>query len=443
MLREALGRVGGDLALVDDRGRWSGDRLSARLPVGAPRPDPVAAVRVRRAADLIRALAALEGVASAVVLLSHAQPDEVAARLAADAGATLVVTDGPALAGAGALDPADLYPDDVEPADAPRLRETRILLSTSGTTGAPKLVSHALASLTRTTRPLRPGADRPRWGLLYDPTRFAGFQVLLQGLIGGGVLTEPPAGAPLGEQLAFLAAEGCTHLSATPTMWRKILLTASTIAPRQITLGGEIADGRVLDALARRFPEARITHIFASTEAGVGFSVKDGRPGFPRAYLDAPPAGIALAVREGRLYVRNPHVEARYVATGETFGDADGFIDTGDQVALEGDRVLFLGRASGVINVGGNKVFPERVEGVLAAHPRVRLARVYAKRNPLTGALVAADVVPEGEPGDEALGVALKAWCADRLERHEAPAILRFVPDLDVNATGKLARTLP
>ena len=62
-------------------------------------------------------------------------------------------------------------------------------------------------------------------------------------------------------------------------------------------------------------------------------------------------------------------------------------------VELQGGRYYFRGRKGGVINVGGLKVYPEEVESVLNADPRVRMSLVRARRNPITGAVVVADVV--------------------------------------------------
>ena len=87
----------------------------------------------------------------------------------------------------------------------------------------------------------------------------------------------------------------------------------------------------------------------------------------------------------------------------------DGFVDTGDRVELRDGRYYFRGRTGGVINVGGLKVYPEEVESVLNADPRVRMSLVRARRNPITGAVVVADVVltdPDGSAG--AAGAAVK-----------------------------------
>src|SRR5690606_28394717 len=77
-------------------------------------------------------------------------------------------------------------------------------------------------------------------------------------------------------------------VSATPSLWRQLMMTAqlSTLPLQQITLGGEIADQPLLDTLAALFPTARLLHIYASTEAGVGFAVADKRAGFPASWLN-------------------------------------------------------------------------------------------------------------------------------------------------------------
>ena len=98
-------------------------------------------------------------------------------------------------------------------------------------------------------------------------------------------------------------------------MWRKLLMSCPVerLALRQITLGGEIVDQKILDAL-KHFPAREDHHIYASTEAGVGFAVRDGRAGFPAAYLDNPPPGIRLAVDEqGQLLLKSDCDEQEYV----------------------------------------------------------------------------------------------------------------------------------
>src|SRR6202011_676146 len=73
--------------------------------------------------------------------------------------------------------------------------------------------------------------------------------------------------------------------------------------------------------------------------------------------------------------------------------DTDGFVDTGDMVELSAERYHFIGRKGGIINVGGQKVHPEEVEAAINRHPAVWDSLVRSRKNPITGAIVVADVV--------------------------------------------------
>jgi hypothetical protein len=69
---------------------------------------------------------------------------------------------------------------------------------------------------------------------------------------------------------------------------------AALLKPQYVRLSGEVADQAVLDHLRAVYPQARIAHAFASTEAGVAFDVNDGLAGFPTAYIDEPSGEILL-----------------------------------------------------------------------------------------------------------------------------------------------------
>jgi acyl-coenzyme A synthetase/AMP-(fatty) acid ligase len=124
----------------------------------------------------------------------------------------------------------------------------------------------------------------------------------------------------------------------------------------------------------------------------------------------------------------------------------DGYVDTGDMVELAGGRYYFRGRKGGVINVGGLKIYPEEVEAAINSDPRVRMSLVKGRRNPITGAVVVAEVVlsdaqAAADPqAAESLKNELIANCRRTLAAHKVPAMLRFVPSLELSAAGKLVR---
>ena len=212
---------------------------------------------------------------------------------------------------------------------------------------------------------------------------------------------------------------------------------------RQITLGGEIADDVLLHALSARYPKSRVTHIYASTEAGVGFSVRDGRAGFPTSFLDGAYEGARIKVVDDMLWLK-PVDDSRNQPQGRHLArDSEDFIRTGDRVRIEGDRVYFSGREDGVVNVGGVKLQLETIESVALQHPGVAACTVTAKRNPVVGALLVFTIVPKDRAANRAAFLAeFKAWCRTRLQREAQPASVRLVDKSNSTAAGKTARSV-
>jgi acyl-coenzyme A synthetase/AMP-(fatty) acid ligase len=327
-------------------------------------------------------------------------------------------------------------------------RATEWLMLTSGTSGVPKIVGHTLEGLTGaivTDGPAR--GDPPVWATFYDIRRYGGLQIFLRAVIGGGsmVLSEP--GEPIADHVARLNARGVTHISGTPSHWRKLLMSgaAEGFSPRYVRLSGEIADQAVLDGLRRSFPAASIGHAYASTEAGVGFAVNDGLEGFPADMVGKNRDGVEMKVEDGSLRIRSTRAAHAYVGqNAAALTDADGFVDTGDMVELRGDRYHFVGRRGGIINIGGLKVHPEEIEAVINRHPEVRMSRARSRKSPITGSIVVADVIlADGcdVNRSDAIRERILADCRAQLASHKVPAMVKFVSSLDVTAAGKLART--
>jgi acyl-coenzyme A synthetase/AMP-(fatty) acid ligase len=332
--------------------------------------------------------------------------------------------------------------------------ETEWILLTSGTTGTPKLVVHTLASLGGALPRRSATGARPVWSTFYDIRRYGGLQIYLRAVLGGASLVLSSPGESILDFFTRAAKAGVTHISGTPSHWRRALMSGATsaLAPAYVRLSGEIVDQTVLDNLKAAFPNASIGHAFASTEAGVAFDVNDGLAGFPADYVSAARAGVEMRVKDGTLRIRSRRIATRYL--GEAVApleDEDGYVDTGDLVELRDGRYYFQGRKTGVINVGGLKVHPEEVESVLNADPRVRMSLVRARRNPILGAVVVAEVVLAGGHATasnaansgadtDSLKTELLEACRRALASHKVPASVRFVPSLELTAAGKLVR---
>jgi len=410
-------------------------------------------IRTKHQLAAVLAFIELDGIARRLVLCPPDLPNEHVSPAIAIAEADAVLCDDD-LRNDGAAEAAFLIRSSskIVPGNFERngCHPTEWILFTSGTTGLPKLVVHTLSTLC----PANGGTGNLGcpvvWSTFYDIRRYGGLQIFFRALLGGGSLVMSSAEESTEEFLIRAGASGVTHISGTPTHWRKALMSSSLhrLSPDYIRLSGEMVDQMILDSLHAVFPQARIVHAFASTEAGVGFEVRDGLAGFPASLVGSRGSSVEMKIANGSLRIRSPRTAVRYLGnSSEALADPDGFVNTHDVVELRSNRYYFVGRADGVINVGGLKVHPEEVEAVINRHPGVRMSLAKARRNPVTGELVVADVVAQSVPGQvdattdaAVLRNQILAICRRILAPHKVPAAIRFVPSLEMTASGKLAR---
>ena len=335
----------------------------------------------------------------------------------------------------------------------PRSRDGRAhhksewILLTSGTTGLPKLVVHTLESLAGAIQPSDTSCNPVVWSTFYDVRRYGGLQVLLRSILTRASFVLSDANESIQAFLSRAAAHGVTHISGTPSHWRRVLMSpsASAISPEYIRLSGEIADQSILNRLHAAYPQSHIVHAFASTEAGVAFEVTDGLAGFPASIMTGS-RDVEMKVVDGSLRIRSSRNARSYLGSpAPTMKDANGFVDTGDILELRNGRYYFAGRRDGVINVGGLKVHPEEIESVINRHPAVWTSLVRTKRNPITGALVIADVVLQRnvratEHNAREVQDSILLLCREALSSYKIPAAINFIPDVNVGESGKVLR---
>ncbi len=322
---------------------------------------------------------------------------------------------------------------------------TEWILPTSGTTGAPKLVAHNLARLLGAIRNTPATGEFAVWTTFYDIRRYGGLQVFLRAATRGATLVLSDAGQSLEAHIKRCQAAGVTHLGGTPSHWRRLLMSPyiNSLQPKYVRLSGEIADQAILQRLQAAYPQAQVVHAYASTEAGVVFEVHDVLEGFPAEFLGER-NGVEMRVVEGVIQVRSPRSAIDFIGSDDCrLRNEEGFIDTDDAVELRGARFHFLGLRTGVVNIGGLKVHHEEVESTINLHPKVHMSLVKARKNPIIGDIIVAEVMLKNEAGDSEHRVVreeILSICREHLDRHKVPAVLNFVAALNVVAGGKMER---
>lgn len=309
----------------------------------------------------------------------------------------------------------------------------RVTVLTSGTTGLLKLIPHTAATLNTFDRV--ESLPENTWFLPYQIGSYAWYQMVALGLFKEGQSLIPGDISDLAASFEEAVARGhVTAISSTPTFWRHALMsideeTLKRAQLRSISMGGEIVDQPILDRLTQLYPDARIRHIYASSEAGAAIVVSDGKAGFKAALLERTDGAIGVKMEDGRLYIRSPYANR---------SDGGGWVDTEDLVEQRGDRVYFLGRAGNtMINVGGQKAFPQDIEAHLMAHEDVIWARVVARRAPLMGALPVASIVLRKPMDEMAAELMLTAHCEAGLAEFAVPRMWDFLSEIPMKASLK------
>ena len=306
------------------------------------------------------------------------------------------------------------------------IKNAQITFFTSGTTGRPKKVSHRLQSITRfVKRESRHTSDI--WGFAYNPTHIAGVQVFFQALLNKNKIVRL-FGLSIDEIFDTIEKEKITHISATPTFYRMLILrSVSFDFVKRITSGGEKFDKKTSSLLAKIFPNAKITNVYASTEVGTLFASQDDI----FVVKDEVKNLIKIVDNELLLHESLLGQTADLSLTGQWY-------KTGDLVEVVAENPLsikFVSRQGEMINVGGYKVNPSEVEDAILSLESVSQVRVFGKKNSVLGNVICAEVVAKSL--DEK---SIRDYLKTRLQEFKIPRIIKFVEDIKLTRTLKTSR---
>lgn len=321
---------------------------------------------------------------------------------------------------------------EVTPLDdpAPAADDLAAVVTTSGSTGAPKLVelthgalrSSALAGLDRID-----ASSDDRWLLCIPLHHVAGLLILVRSRLLG---TDPVIHAGFSvEQVA--AEHTATHVSLVPTMLTRLLDAEADVARfDRILLGGAAASPHLLERAADA--GARVVVTYGSTETSGG-CVYDGRP--------LTEVDVRLG-RQDRIEISGPVLMRGYRARPDLTSQVlrDGWFLTEDIGRWSDDgRLEVLGRTDDVIVSGGHNVPAQAIAALLREHPDIADAAVTGRPDAEWGEIAVAYVVPSDPSSPPGLDE-LRRFVGERTDPHHAPRDLRIVADLPRTDLGKLRR---
>lgn len=463
-----------------DAAHETADRL---LAGGCSRGDTVALVGPGNAEFMTAALAAWL-VGAAWVPIDPRLPEERIRYVLDDTGARAVLTTAEVKTGTGL--PTERVLADAPAADPTRVERLRrqrataddraYLIYTSGSTGRPKGVAvghHALAvHLLGTLDAYRLTSDDVLLSFA-SPSFDAAVEEMWAPVAGGGTVLLRGSALWTGRQLfERVRAHQVTYVSCTTAYFEAFFgeeLTADDLTSlaslRGIIFGGEAVNPAVVRRWANGpLGSVPVCNTYGPTETVVtatlywigqgwqGDRVPIGHclPGHVCVVMNADGEEVADS-ESGELYLGGPCVAEGYLGrpdlTAQRFVELPGrdgiYYRTGDLVAVQGQELLFLGRADRQVKIRGFRIELEEIEAALRGTDGVRNAVVGVEQRPDGGDRLVADVVPldlADREAPTAFRAALRSALSRSLPDYMVPSEFRLHADLPLGVTGKVDR---
>ena len=299
-----------------------------------------------------------------------------------------------------------------------RIKHAGLVCFTSGSTGKSKAVAHDLVNILEKYKTRRRGY-RTITFLLYD--HLGGVNTMLHTLANAGCIVTVRDHSP-DSVLGLVEKYRVELLPTSPTFINLILLANAykrhdISSLKIVTYGTEPMLESTLKRFHELFPEIQLLQTYGLTEVGV---LRSKSKSSDSLWVRVGGEGFETRVVDGVLQIKAKSLMLGYLNAPDPF-TKDGWLNTEDRVAVDGNYMKFLGRRSEIINVGGKKVFPSEVESVIKEVDNVAEVTVYGEKNPIIGNIVCAKVRPQKKEDPTKLSLRIKKHCKDRLERFKIP----------------------
>lgn len=312
-----------------------------------------------------------------------------------------------------------------------------LILFSSGTSGEPKAMLHDLPALLNRFRAISQRKDRCL--LLLRPDHIGGLDTAFRCLFAGSTLVIPESRTPESAAEAIQNHQ-VNILPASPTFLNLMLLQKVSehydcSSLEIIAYGAETMPQALLLRLHKAFPNVSLEQKFGTSETG---ALRTQSSGNESLFFRIKDADTEWKIIDQELWLKTPSRILGYLNFEPHGLENDGWYRTGDIVEEGADGYIrIVGRASSVINVGGQKVHPSEVEAVLNELDGVDASQVYGEADPITGQRVACEIV-------SALGGDSRVWkrqvrrhCRGKLAAWKIPSQISVVDRLSLNVRLK------
>ena len=299
-----------------------------------------------------------------------------------------------------------------------------LILFTSGTSGEPKAAVHDFLALLEKFKK-RKFALRTINFLLFD--HWGGLNTMFYILSNGGIVIATKDRNP--ENVCKLIEKYKIELlPASPTFLRLLLLSGTyenydLSSLKIISYGTEPMPESTLKRLNVIFPKVKLLQTYGLIELGVMQSKSEKNDSL---WIKLGGDGYNTRIVDGMLEIKAKSAMLGYLNAPSPFTE-DGWFKTSDAVEVDGEYIKILGRKSEIINVGGEKVYPQEVENEILEIDNIAEAIVYGEKNLIVGNIVCAKVRLEREENKKNVTLRIKKHCREKLQSFKVPAKIDLV----------------
>lgn len=316
-----------------------------------------------------------------------------------------------------------------------------LVLFSSGSTGVPKAMIHDFDNLLSAYLQVKLKNLIFIVFLLFD--HIGGLNTMLNILSMGSTMIIPHKREP--ETIANLIENYKVNiLPASPTFLNLMNIAGvfeknNFSSLKLITYGTEPMPENLLYKLKAKLPKTRFIQTFGTSETGI---IKTKSKSSESLLLKFDDNNQQVKIVNGELWIKSNTRVLGYINHDNTSFTEDGWFKTGDLVEeIEDGYLRIIGRKNNIINVAGEKVFPNEVENIITQLDFIDDCTVFAQTSPITGQLVAAKIVlNKNEEDKNKIKKEIKAHCKKNLDRFKVPVKIFF--DNKINFSNRFKKNL-
>ncbi|WP_305862884.1 ANL family adenylate-forming protein [Helicobacter cholecystus] len=304
--------------------------------------------------------------------------------------------------------------------------DSGLILFSSGSTGKPKAMLHNLDNLVAQFSEKKPKELNMLLFLMFD--HIGGINTMLNIFSTGQTAVIPENRKDIHHIATLIEKYKISILPASPTFLNLMLLNKiptqyDLSSLRMISYGTETMPETLLKNLQAAFPKTKFLQTFGTSEVGI---VQTQSENSKSLFFKLSDPNIEYKIVDNELWIKSKTQVLGYLnASMESF--VDGYFKTGDLVEskiIKGEEYIrIIGRAKELINVGGEKVLPQEVEGIITQIDGVLDCLVYGEKNAITGQSVSCEVViDENKINSGDIKKIIRSFCRGKIENYKIPS---------------------